>query len=464
MSFKTDEWEGVIRSLPHAVGPEKSTLSTLLNDPVEFIPLAVEMGVTKDHFYLPAHATLFDFLLELSEAGQEIELVSLIQRLHDRGLLDRIGGPAALADLLTYSPSNAHFKRQVEILREKHKARSILSVSNGAIAAVYDSPDTIQATLERLESDVMSIRDDVSLAGRTVKQAVASAIERLEDELNHKPSAKGLSTGFEEWDRMGGLKPSEMIVIGARPSMGKTACLMNIVEHVCVDGGLPCLVFSAEMSTDAIIDRMIYSRARFSRSQLLRGYTPNKGDLQRIHRASTEIAAAPLHIDDKSGPSVGYIRAKARRMHREHGIGMIGIDYLQLCKGESKQAINSREREIAEISAGLKALAKDLGIPVVVLAQLNRSVEKRGKGDGKNALPVMSDLRESGSIEQDADQIGLLWRADYQGEEDTGEACLINAKNRNGPTGRIPLTFVKELARFESGKPATEPEPHGFSR
>lgn len=263
---------------------------------------------------------------------------------------------------------------------------------------------------------------------------------------------------------MGGLKASEMIVIGARPSMGKTACLMNIVEHVCVDGGLPCLVFSAEMSTDAIIDRMIYSRARFPRSQLLRGYTPNKGDLQRIHRASTEIAAAPLFIDDKSGPSVGYIRAKARRMHREHGIGMIGIDYLQLCKGESKQAVNSREREIAEISAGLKALAKDLGIPVVVLAQLNRSVEKRGKGDGKNALPVMSDLRESGSIEQDADQIGLLWRADYQGEEDTGEACLSLAKNRNGPTGRIPLTFIKELARFESGKPAMEPEPHGFGR
>jgi replicative DNA helicase len=463
MSFKTDEWD-VTRPLPFSLPCEKSTLSTLLNDPVEFIPLAVEMGVTSDHFYLPAHARLFGFLLELSEAGQEIELVSLTQRLLDKGLLDRIGGPAALADLHTYSPSNAHFKRQVEILREKQKARAILSVSNGAIAAVYDSPDNIQTTLERLESEVMAIRDDVNTVGRTVKQAVAVAIERLEDELNHKPSAKGLSTGFEEWDRMGGLKESEMIVIGARPSMGKTACLMNIVEHACVDGGIPCLVFSAEMSTDSIVDRMIYSRARFSRSQLLRGYAPNKGDLQRIHRASTEIAAAPLFIDDKSGPTIGYIRAKARRMVREHGIRLIGIDYLQLCKGESKQSVNSREREIAEISAGLKALAKDLGIPVVVLAQLNRSVEKRGKGDGKTALPVMSDLRESGSIEQDADQIALLWRADYQGEEDTGEACLDLAKNRNGPTGRIPLTFIKELARFESGRPAPEPEPHGFGR
>ena len=463
MSFKTDEWD-VTRPLPFSMPCEKSTLSTLLNDPVEFIPLAVEMGVTKDHFYLPAHATLYGFLLELSEAGQEIELVSLIQRLHDRGLLDQIGGPSALADLLTYSPSNAHFRRQVEILREKHKARAILSASNGAIAAVYDSPDNIQTTLERLESDVMAIRDDVNVAGRTVKQAVASAIERLDNETGRNKSRKSIPSGFVFLDQMGGLQDSDMFVIGARPSVGKTAFLMNIIEHVAVDSGIPSLVFSAEMSIDAIVDRMIYSRAKFAKSKLLREHTMDKGELARIKRACLEIAAAPLFIDDKSGPTIGYIRAKARRMVREHGIKLIGIDYLQLCKGESKQAVNSREREIAEISAGLKALAKDLGIPVVVLAQLNRGVEKRGKSDGKNALPVMSDLRESGAIEQDADQIALLWRADYQGEEDTGEACLDLAKNRNGPTGRIPLTFIKELARFESGRPAPEPEPHGFGR
>lgn len=464
MSFKTAEWDGVSRSLPHSLGGEKSVISTLLNDPVEFIPLAVEMGVTASHFYLPAHATLYGFLLELSEAGQEIELISLIQKLLDNGLLDRIGGPSALTDLYTYSPSSHNFRHHVGMLRDKHKARSIIRVSNEAIAEVYDSPESVTATLERLESDVMAIRDDVTLAGRTVKQAVGVAIERLEDELNHKPSAKGMMTGFDELDLMGGLKPSEMMVIGARPSAGKTACLMNIVEHVCVDDGKPCLIFSAEMSIDAIIDRMIYSRARFPKAQLLRGYTPTKGDLQRIHRASMEIADAPLHIDDKSGPSISYIRAKARRMVREHGIELIGIDYLQLCKGESKQAINSREREIAEISAGIKALAKDLGIPVIVLAQLNRSVEKRGKDDGKNAMPKMSDLRESGAIEQDADKIALLWRADYQGEEDTGEACLDLAKNRNGPTGRIPLTFISELARFESGRPAPEPPRGGFDR
>lgn len=475
MAFKSAEWvtkaaaaetaaapDDVTRALPHSVGFEKSALSTMLQDPQEFIPVAIEEMLTDRHFYLPAHATLFEVLIERFSAGKEIELVSLVQHLIDVGKLDRVGGPSALTEIFTYAPSPGHFRHHIAELRVKFTAREILRISNKSIAEVYDSPDEIPETLEGLEREIMAIRDNEAVEKpQTIRQAVGRVVDKFQATLRHDPKSKGIPTGFEEFDRMtNGLCATDMIVIGARPSVGKSSWMMNVAEHACLEHDVPTLIFSAEMSTEKLTERLVFTRAKFALGNLSRGDTPNKGDLIRIERSALQVADAKMYFDDKSGPSINYIRAKARRMKREHGIGLICIDYLGLIKSVSKQSQFSREREIAEISAGVKGMAKDLGIPVILLAQLNRDVEKRmGKGD-KSARPRMSDLKDSGAIEADADIIGLLSRDAYQsGEDDTGRACLDLVKNRNGATGQIPLTFVADLMRFETGAPYPDEEP-----
>jgi replicative DNA helicase len=296
-----------------------------------------------------------------------------------------------------------------------------------------------------------------------VKTAVSEVMVYLQEFLAGDRGISGMTTGYGELDKMiNGLKAPDMFVIAARPSMGKTSFMMNLIEHIAITSDKPAMVFSCEMSTVQIVQRLVFSRARFEFQKLTKGYQPNKADLKRIKDSSEEVAKSKLFIDDTAGISINDLRAKARRKHRDEGISVIAIDYLQLMKSTSKQASNSREREIAEISGGLKALAKELNVPVIVLAQLNRGPEARtGSSLG---VPRMSDLRESGSIEQDADMVGLLYRKVYYADnqddrdEDDGEAELVLAKNRNGPTGNIPLTFLPALMRFETR--AFSPEPN----
>jgi replicative DNA helicase len=271
----------------------------------------------------------------------------------------------------------------------------------------------------------------------------------------------GLSSGFSGMDNLGvTLKPGEMFVIAARPSMGKTSLMMNIVERVALDSGHRGMVFSIEVTRKQLVQNFINARAKFDARKVSRGIKPDKGDLQRIQRAAIEIASSKIIINDMSGISVGQLRAIARRRHREQPLQWIAIDYLQLMKATSKQAEGSREREVAEISAGIKGLAKELAIPIIILAQLNRGPEARtGKSLGK---PRLSDLRESGALEQDADVVGLLYREAYYAVDaeakaaSAGRAQLDIAKNRNGPTGIVPLTFIAELMRFEDGEPVME--------
>ena len=446
----------VARSMPHAQGAEKSILSSMLKDPEHFIGRALEEGITRDHFYLRSHGLLFDTLRDLNAKGTEIELVSLVQLLHDRGILDAIGGPAALTDIFTYAPNAAHFAGHLALVKDKHVLREIIRATTASCAEAFDNPEETQPVLDRAESAIMAIRQGSDPArDPDVKGALDRALDRLRKLIQGGEDARGIPTGYADFDRMTkGLKPGEMVVVAARPSMGKTSLMMNIVEHVAVDRQVPTLVFSCEMTADQIVERLLYSRARFDGSKVERGFNPAKSDLQRLKRAAEEIAAAPLYLDDTAGLMIDALRAKARRRKRENGIGLIAIDYLQLLRSSSKQAQNSREREIGEISAGLKALAKELAIPVLVLAQLNRGPEGRaGAALGK---PRMSDLRESGTIEQDADMIGLLFRAAYYADtqedrdELAGQAELILAKNRNGETGHCPLTFISELMRFET--------------
>jgi len=454
--------DDVTRALPHALGPEKSLLSSMLQEPQEYIGVAIEEKLTAEHFYLPAHSTLFGFLIDLFEKGQEVELVSLVQRLLDKGLLDRVGGPAAITDLYTYAPSPGHFRHHLQHVKDKYVLRSIIQHSNEAIAQAYDAPDEVAGLLDTVEAKILAIREGAETnKSPTIKQTVEDVFTQFQKMLVGEVGAQGLSTGFEELDRKSsGLKPGEMFVIAARPSMGKTSFMMNIVEHICMDLGKPGMVFSCEMSAFQLVQRLVFARAKYATSQLSRGYKPNKGELQRIQRACMETAQSKIFIDDTAGISINELRAKARRKKRDENIQFIAIDYLQLMKSRTKQAENSREREIAEISAGIKGLAKELSLPILILAQLNRGPEGRtGKSLG---VPRMSDLRESGAIEQDADMVGLLYRSAYYAENDeereaeAGKANLVLAKNRNGETGDIPLTFIAELMRFESGPPARD--------
>lgn len=454
--------DDVTRALPHALGPEKSLLSSMLQEPQEWIGIAIEEKLTREHFYLPAHATLYDFLIELFEKGQEIELVSLVQRLLDRGLLDRVGGPSALTDLYTYAPSPGHFRHHLEHVKDKFVLRSIIRNANEAIVQAYEQPEEVEALLDSVETNILAIREgNETNRAPTIKQTLEEVIEQFQQLLAGEKGAQGISTGFDELDRKSnGMKPGEMFVIAARPSMGKTSLMMNIVEHVCIDQNQSTMVFSCEMSALQLVQRLVFSRAKFALSQLSRGYKPGKGELKHIQRAVSDITASRMFIDDTPGITISELRAKARRKKKEEDLQFIAIDYLQLMKSNSKQATNSREREIAEISAGIKGLAKELNIPILILAQLNRGPESRtGKSLG---VPRMSDLRESGSIEQDADLVGLLYRSAYYAEDDeerealAGRANLVLAKNRNGETGDIPLTFIADLMRFETGPPAHE--------
>ncbi|MEM9236755.1 MAG: replicative DNA helicase [Verrucomicrobiota bacterium] len=446
----------VSRTLPHALGPEKSLLSSMLKDPEQWIGRAHEEGLTRDHFYLPGHGLLFETLSDLNAKGTEIELVSLVQLLHDRAVLDHIGGASAVTDIYTYAPNAAHFMSHLGIVKDKYVLRSIIQTCTESITEAYDNPEETQQLLDRVEQSVLGIRQgSEGSKGFDIRESIQEVMVRFQETLAGEKEVQGIPTGYSDLDRMSkGLKPGEMFVVAARPSMGKTSLMMNLVEHMSIDQGVPSLVFSCEMTSFQIVQRLLFSRARFAISQLGKGFKPNKQSLMNIRRASEEVASAKLWIDDTPGIAIDTLRAKARRRKREDNIGLIAIDYLQLLKSNSKQAANSREREIGEISAGIKALAKELNIPIIVLAQLNRGPEGRtGKSLG---VPRMSDLRESGTIEQDADMIGLLYRSAYyaeteeEKEEEAGKAELVLAKNRNGETGHVPLTFIAELMRFET--------------
>ena len=458
------EQDDVPRALPHAMGPEKSLLSSMLQDPQDFLPVAIEENLTAFHFYLPSHALLFETLLEIFDGGGEIELVSLVQHLLDLGRLDRIGGPSCLTDLYTYAPSPGHFRHHLALVKDKFLLREIIRTGTEAVAAAYDAPGEATALLDATEAAVMAIRDAGETGtGGTVKDSVNAALEEMRQLIQGERESLGLATGFQRLDEMaGGLEPGEVFVVAARPSMGKTAFMLNIVENVAINQNLPVLVFSCEMSRAKLVKRIVHTRARISMADLKGGFNPVKGDLQRIQRAALEVANAPLVIDETEAISITALRAKARRLHRKMGLRLIAIDYLQLITSRTKQALNSREREIAEISAGIKALAKELALPIILLAQLNRGPESRG-GKTSTGIPRLSDLRESGSIEQDADKVGLLYRSAYYAETDeardaeAGHAEIIIAKNRNGETGSIPMTFIERLTQFREGAPVRPP-------
>ena len=440
------------RPLPASLDAERGVLSSILLSPKEALDKTIELGVTESHFHHPAHATIFSVLIALNTATKAIDLITLTQALADRNLLEQIGGPAVLADIQTFLPTAANAEYYLDIVKEKSLLRQMISVCTASAARCYDEQGDVKTLIDDVEKQIFTVSEKrVNEKLREIKDHVNDAIESIEKLYKNKGQVTGVPTGYKKFDEMtSGLHPSEMIVIAARPSMGKTALAMNIAEHVAVDHNKPVAVFSLEMSSQQLVQRLLCSRGRVNLQNIRNGFL-GKGDSNNLTTAAAAYMQSKMYIDDSAGLSILELRAKARRLREQHKIELIVIDYLQLLRSPSKRAQENRQIEIAEISGGIKALAKELSIPIIVLAQLNRESEKRG--DGK---PRISDLRESGSIEQDADLVGLLYRSAYYAKDEeekaekAGEAALIIAKQRNGPTGEVPLTFLSEFTRFET--------------
>ncbi len=432
----------------------------MLISPREAIGECVEK-INEEYFYIPAHQTVYGVLVELWNAGQAIDLITFTQILRDRNLLDAIGGPAFVTSLFTFVPTAANVEYYIDIVRDKYILRQIIATSTESVRRAFEEQEDVSNLLDEVEQQIFAVGED-RFKGQmlSMKDQVMEAIESIEKLYERKGGITGISTGFIEFDRMtSGLHPAEMIVIAARPSMGKTALVMNIAEHVAVHDQLPVGVFSLEMSSQQLVQRLLCSRARVNLQKVRDGFLAER-DFPSLTAAASKLAEAKIFIDDSAGLSILELRAKARRLKAQHDVQLLVIDYLQLLRSTSRRAQDNRQLEISEISAGLKGLAKELKIPVIVVAQLNRQPEQRTGGK-----PRLSDLRESGSIEQDADLVGLLVRPElYEEDEEarvekSGEAELIIAKQRNGPVGEIPLTFLKEFTRFEDrARNVSEPD------
>lgn len=441
------------RTLPQSLDAEKGVLCSALLSPGNVLGECIER-LEENHFYHPAHQIIYREMIVLQNAAKPVDFITLTQVLKDKGELDKAGGAAAISELFTFVPTASNADYYIDIVREKFLLRQLIQTCTEFAGRAYDEQGEVKVLLDEAESKVMQIGED-RFRGvfADMRTEVMKAIESIETLYKNRGGLTGMPTGFKKLDEMtGGLRGSEMFVVAARPSMGKTAFAMNIAEHVAVNVGKPVGVFSLEMSSSQLVQRLLCSHARVNLKHVRDGFL-SQHDVGKITKSAAILAKSNIYIDDTAGISILELRAKARRMRDRHGIELVVIDYLQLLRSTSKRGQDNRQIEISEISNGIKALAKELDIPIIVLAQLNRNPDSRtGASKGR---PRMSDLRESGSIEQDADVVSLLVRSEvYEDDEEekkekAGEAELIIAKQRNGPIGDVPLTFLKEFTRFE---------------
>src|SRR6266581_4711244 len=456
----TGSAQDIHRTPPHSVEAEQGVLGSMLISPRETIAECVEK-INEEYFYIPAHQTIYNVLVDLWNAGQAIDLITFTQVLRDRNILESVGGAAFVTSLFTFVPTAANVQYYLEIVRDKYIFREIISAATESVRRAYEEQDEVNNLLDEVEQRIFAVGED-RFKGQmlSMKEQVMSTLESIEKLFENKGAITGVSTGFRDLDKLtSGLHPSEMIVIAARPSMGKTALAMNIAEHAAIEVKLPVAIFSLEMSAQQLVQRMLCSRARVNLAKTRDGFL-GEADFPKLTHAASKLAEAKIFIDDSAGLTILELRAKARRLKAQQNVQLIIVDYLQLLRSTSRRAQDNRQLEISEISAGLKGLAKELKIPIIVVAQLNRQPEQRSGGK-----PRLSDLRESGSIEQDADLVGLLVRPEiYEEDEEAraekaGEAELIIAKQRNGPVGEISLTFLKEFTRFEDrARNVSEPD------
>lgn len=451
---------------PHSIEAEQGVLGCVLLEPNSCMGQCIErLKEGAESFYDLRHQTIYTLLAQMYDQREAIDLITVQQRLKNVQMLDQVGGLAYLASLPDAVPSAANLSYYLDIVREKHLLRKMIRTCTEVVGRVYEFEGEVDSLLDEVERDVLRISESrVQAQTITIKDLVRKAITTIEDYHQRQGALTGIGTGFQDLDKMtSGLHEGEMIVIAARPSMGKTSLAMNIAEHASIDQGIPVGVFSLEMTSESLVLRMLCSRSRVNMRNVRDGFLAER-DFPKLTNSAGKLANAPLFIDDSSGLSILQLRAKARRMHQQYGIKLFVIDYLQLLHSTARRAEN-RQQEIADISNGIKSLAKELKVPVIVLSQLNREMEK-----DKNRKPRMSDLRESGAIEQDADLVGLLYKPSSGDDEDGGgggveeDAVPVNllvAKQRNGPTGDVNLTFFKSFTRFESAAKVSDEDVPG---
>lgn len=398
-----------------------------------------------DDFYSDAHKIIYESMIDLYEKHQPIDLITLTNKLKEKKVLDAIGGASYVSTLVNAVPSSAHITHYGKIVADKATLRRLIESANEVTQNAYEEKDEISAILDKAEQAIFKVSER-NLKGKFVpiKNILEETFERIDDLHKDKDKLRGLPTGFSDLDGLlAGLQLSDLIIIAARPSVGKTSFALNIAEHVALDEGIPVAVFSLEMSKEQLVDRLLASQAKIDLWKLRTGNLEDE-DFPRIGQAMATLSEAPLFIDDSAMINVLEMRTKARRLQAERGLGLIVIDYLQLMGGGNSE---NRVQEISEISRALKGLARELNVPVIALSQLSRAVEAR-----PDKRPVLSDLRESGSIEQDADVVMFIYREElYDAEtEKRGIAEILIRKHRNGPIGSVNLHFKQEQTSFHN--------------
>ena len=433
------------RTLPHNLDAERSVLGAILlrNDAIN---AAVEVLQPED-FYRDAHQLLLEHMISLSERGAAIDLVTLAESLTRADALDKVGGPAYITRLVDGVPRTTNIEHYAQIVKEKATLRRLITEASKIAADAYEADRDASEILDEAERSIFSIADARLGEGFTpLADLVDSALDTVEKLQQFKSLVTGVPTGFYDLDtKTSGMQPSDLVIIAARPSMGKTSLVINMAQNAALEHGKTVGVFSLEMSKEQLFMRMLTSEARVDSQRLRQGMLLER-DLPAIAQAAEKLSLAKIFIDDSASIGVLEMRAKARRLKAEHGLDMLVIDYVQLMQGRGR--FENRQQELTSISRSLKGLAKELNVPVLILSQLSRAPEARS-----DHRPQLSDLRESGALEQDADVVMFIYREDrYKGPEDqdTGEAEIIIAKQRNGPVGTVKLAFISDYTRFEN--------------
>ena len=438
---------------PHSEDAERAVLGCALQDAARILDLCIERQISPESFYVQRHQSLFETMLALHEARKPVDFVTVAERLRETNRLDAVGGEDELARLISGTPTTAHAEYYLQRVYENHLLRRIIDAARTVTEDCYQGEAEAESLLNVAEESFFSLSEKKTGVERTWKQLIDQEAIEVERLLTEKKGITGVSTGFMDIDRMLlGMQPGDLIVLAARPSMGKTSLALNVAENVALGARgqppKPVAVFSLEMSAESLVRRMVCCHAGVPAQNLSTGNV-GKEDHGLLMGAMDALAKAPIYVDDTAGLEAIDLRARARRLKRKYGVELIVVDYLQLMNF-SKFAQEGRQRETAAISQALKGMAKELKVPVLVLSQLSRAPETREK----NAVPKLSDLRDSGAIEQDADVVMLLRRpCKYPSDKESGDlrlAILDIAKHRNGPTGEVRLDFDDRFTRFSN--------------
>ncbi len=439
---------------PQNLEAEQSLLGSLLIDKEAMIKIADRARA--EDFYRESHQKIYEAILQLYERHDPIDILSLGNRLEEQGLLQRVGGRAYLVELSNIVPTSAHIAHYADIVQKKATLRRILEAATEITRIGYEEDEDVEASLDLAERALFNVSEKFNKnTFVSIRSVLHDAFDRIDELHRDRGKLRGVPTGFRELDSLlAGLQKSDLIVLAARPSVGKTSLALDIARQIGINTKLPVGFFSLEMSKEQLVDRMICAQANVDLWKLRTGRLSDRDDdFPRIGNALGELSEAPIFIDDAAGLNVMQLRTKARRLKNEHGLGVIMVDYLQLMEGRNSKGSDNRVQEVSEISRGLKMIAKELNIPVLALAQLSRAVEQT-----KPAIPRLSHLRDSGSIEQDADVVLFIYRKaadrNYRSEdippEEQSIAEVHIAKHRNGPTGMIRLFFDKKRASFQN--------------